>query len=511
MNHGTNGRAPAGSAGRVPPTAAGRGSALFTVLAVVAIASMLGAIVMTAGDSTATATDRQVERIELRATAWSGVQAAMAELAAQRQDLLDGKAPVLTPETPLAEEGSERPVARLMAWEPEAAASRAGAAEKVYAVAEGAKLDLNRADAAMLAALGLPEATAGEIAARRGARPFTSVEELATLGSATVAEVFGPGAPAPTERPAGPEAAGLPAYAELFTTLSFDPNVQAGLASGESAGKLRINIGQGWSDEVGRVLTEELGQAASDAVKKLVEQTKVLDTDTALAAALQQQGVPKELTGAALDVLTVSDDLFVPGRVDVMRARAEVLAAIPGIGKDKAAAIVAARGQLTEEERKGRAWPYTRGILTPEEFAKALPWMTSRSLQWRVRVQASVERAASGAAPGEAKVLRSAAYEAVIDVSSERPRLAYWREITLMPIARAMEKRVSGLARSLAESRAPAAPEPEAPAEPPPPEAPPPDGPPPAADNPPPPPAPPASGESGAMKDRRTGRWKGGT
>ena len=60
------------------------GSALFTVLVVIAVASMLSAVVLTAGDSTATATDRQVERLTLRAVAWSGVQAAMAELASQR-------------------------------------------------------------------------------------------------------------------------------------------------------------------------------------------------------------------------------------------------------------------------------------------------------------------------------------------------------------------------------------------------------------------------------------------
>ena len=59
-----------GGAGAGPGDGPSRGSALFMVLAVVAIASMLGAVVMTAGDSTATATDRQVERIELRATAW---------------------------------------------------------------------------------------------------------------------------------------------------------------------------------------------------------------------------------------------------------------------------------------------------------------------------------------------------------------------------------------------------------------------------------------------------------
>jgi hypothetical protein len=143
-------------------------------------------------------------------------------------------------------------------------------------------------------------------------------------------------------------------------------------------------------------------------------------------------------------------------------------------------------------------------------------------MQWRVRVRASIERAgttsdAAGSAESGSTELRSAVFEAVVDAASERPRLAYLREITLLPIARAMEKRVVRQARAIAEAAPPAPPPPPPPVEVTPEPV---DVPPPGGDSPPAPPADDkaaaggpageASGDVGAMVDRRTGRWNAG-
>ena len=140
-----------------------RGSALFLVLGVVAAAAMMGAVVLTTGDSTATASDRHAERVLLRAAAWSGIQSAMAELAKQRPDLLAGKAPTLTPEIVLSDEASaERLVVRLLPWKEstEDTNQDTGQSEAPLATPESAKIDLNRATPEMLTALGLSEAAA---------------------------------------------------------------------------------------------------------------------------------------------------------------------------------------------------------------------------------------------------------------------------------------------------------------------------------------------------------------
>ena len=59
-----------------------------------------------------------------------------------------------------------------------------------------------------------------------------------------------------------------------------------------------------------------------------------------------------------VEVLLISWQVRVITAVVAMAEMAMValwLGATPGVGKDKAQAIVAARGQLTEEERKSRA------------------------------------------------------------------------------------------------------------------------------------------------------------
>lgn len=479
-----------------------KGSALFTVMAVVSAAAMLSAVVLTTGDSTANAADRYADRMELRAIAWSGLQGVMAELAEQRETVLAGGAPTLDAQYPLADEGTDRPVATLLPWPTED--ERAAAP---LAVSETAKLDLNRADLEMLKGLGLEEAVAQSLVDRRAARPFTSVEELATVGTLSAAQIFGGGTGDATEASASSGVRGaavIPPLATLLTTLTFDPNIQTGLA-GDTAGKLRVNVAGGWSESIGRVLTEQIGAEQTASVKRLLEQSKNLKTDGALAAAMRQFGVPKTLLPAAFDLLTVTDDMFVPGRVDVNTADVRTLAAIPGIGPDHAAAMVTARAQLSEDERASRTWPLTRGILNDEEFEKAVDWLTTRSTQWRVRVEAAVVRGEGG----EAKVLRSAVYEAVIDIASDRPRIAYLREVTLLPVAMAMEKRVATLAKALAEAKPPL---PPLPPPPPPPEEPPAEAqdPPPEAVSKPAAPPPPPGPESGTMVDRRTGRWRSG-
>lgn len=481
-----------------------RGSALFLVLGIVAAAAMMGAVVLTTGDSTATATDRQTERMRLRSAAWSGIQTVMAEVSRQRPELLAGGVPTVSSELVLSDEGaSERVVVRVEAWE--AKAAREERQEAPLVMAETARLDLNLATPEMLTAIGVSKAAAEEIVSRRGGRPFASVEELATLTN--------PLAEAAT---AGMEVADP---AGMLTTLSFDPNIQAGLASAEAAGALRFNVGNGWSDALGGLITKQLGAEAAAAVKRLLEENKDLKTDGAFAAALMKSGIPKTLWPVAFDLFTAGDDLYVPGRVDLNAAPLKVLAAVPGIGEERAAAIVAAREQLSAEERKSRVWPLTRDIMKPEEMAQAVEWLTTRSMQWRVRVRASIERAGGTSETtslGESgsTELRSAVFEAVVDAASERPRLAYLREITLLPIARAMERRVVRQARAIAEA-APPAPPPPAQVTPEPV-----DVPPPAGDSPPAPsaddkaaagvPAAEASGDVGAMVDRRTGRWNAG-
>jgi DNA uptake protein ComE-like DNA-binding protein len=456
------------------------------VLGVVAAASLMSAAVLVTGDSTATAADRHAERVHLRAAAWSGLQSLMADLAAQREDLLVGADPRLELDLTLSDDSSpDRILVRLVPWTKSDADPRDAAPA---ALPEPARLNLNLATPEMLAALGVPEPAVSEITARRAARAFASVEELATLAT-----------PIPPE------------ITDLLTTLAYDPNIQTGLATPDAALSPRFNLAEGWSEELSTRLSKQLGPDATAALKRLVDQTPSLKSDSDLFAALLQQGVPRDLYPAAFDILTVSDDLYVPGRIDLLRASERVLAAIPGLNKETAAALAAARAQLSEDERRSRVWPLTRDLIPPEDFTKAIPWLASRSTQWRVRVLASIE-SPSADAP---RVIRSAVYEAVIDAAGETPRLAYFREVTLLPLAQVMRDRVGTLARAIAERTPPAPPSASLDDPPPPPPEPDSNGSensaatPPNVDNPANGDAP-ASGTGGILIDRRRGRWNAG-
>jgi hypothetical protein len=456
------------------------------VLGVVAAAALMSAAVLVTGDSTATATERHAERVHLRAAAWSGLQSLMADLAAQRNDLLLGNDPRLELDLTLTDDSSpDRIVVRLVSWTKDDADPRDASPA---ALPEPARLNLNLATPEMLAGLGVPEAAVTEITSRRASRPFASVEELATLST-----------PIPTET------------TDLLTTLAYDPNIQTGLASPDAALAPRFNLAEGWSEELGTRLAQQLGPDITPTIKRLVEQTPSLKSDSELFAALATLGVPRDLYPAAFDILTTSDDLYVPGRIDLLRAPETVLAAIPGFNKERAAALAAARAQLSEDERRSRVWPVTRGLIPPEEFGKAIPWLASCSTQWRVRVLASIE-SPSADAP---RVLRSAVYEAVIDAAGETPRLAYLREVTLLPLAQVMRDRVGTLARAVAERTPPAPPSARLDDPPPPPPEPDANGSEnsastsPKVDNPPSGDAP-GSGSVGTMVDRRRGRWNAG-
>jgi hypothetical protein len=98
------------------------------------------------------------------------------------------------------------------------------------------------------------------------------------------------------------------------------------------------------------------------------------------------------------------------------------------------------RGRLEAEALRSVAWPAAEGVLTPEQFREAVDYLTTRSMQWRVRVEAGFETAEEGPAvflAEDAPKLRDRiVLEAVIDVSSERARVAYLREITMLDAAR---------------------------------------------------------------------------
>lgn len=447
------------------------GTVLMSVLVVVAIAAMVGTTVMYVADAEVVGTRTTIRAMQSRALAWSGVQVTMAELLAQRGALLDGGHPDLTRELTMSMgEAGARGVARLV----EVAAGEA-------VVPEAGKLDLNTATAAMLVATGrMDEALAGRIVSAAAQRPLTSVEELLGISGVTAEMVYGVvGGTVPTPGPGAPvggaenPAAGSQGVrlGDVLTTYAFDPNVQAGVGDrgADHKGKRRINIGSDWSDALGKAVSNRFGKDAAKVLEQVMKGGSKFAGDSDVVAVLRRLNVPPAEWGPILDSFTTTDDEYVVGRVDLSSASAAVLACVPGISSDAAAQIVRERDALSSEVRRSVAWPVVNGILTEEQFQAAVDHLTTRCTQWRVRVEAGylkdaasgfrsgsgsgdgagATRARRGTGAGEAPMDRGeegtdgplsdrVVYEAVIDVSSRRPRVAYFRDVTVLPGAYAM-------------------------------------------------------------------------
>ncbi len=413
-----------------------RGTILIAVLLVLTISALAGTTAMYYGEAAAAGAEVTLKRTRSRAMAWSGVQALMAELDTQREQLLNGEAPLVTTQWQVFENGGKRGIVRLVALEKD------DAGLERWVVSESAKLDLNRATAEMLAKLGpmSEEKSASVVTARD--KGFGSVEELVRV--AGLGDLVGAGDGAASGRNASaanePTTGGEARLTSLLTVFSFDPNIQSGIDPGgvDAKGKLRVNLNTTWSEELGTAIRQRFGADAVNSAKALFDAGQSFKTMADLVGVLKKTNVPKEAWAAILDAFTVSPDPYLPGKVDINRATARVIAAIPGFTIESAEAVVQRRQGVESAARRSITWPLTEGILKDEEFVKAVDWLTTRSMQWRARIEVGVidiageERSEGSRAPtlDERMVL-----EAVIDVASERPRVAYLRDVTLLDAA----------------------------------------------------------------------------
>lgn len=420
-----------------------RGFVMLTVLIVVVIAALLGTTLLHAAGAQAGASRESVDAMQSRALAWSGVLAVMSELASQRESMLDGIEPRVTDEWTVFEgSNGQRGVYRLVPI---------GEDLRTVIESESAKLDLNRATEEMLAAHPLIGADlAGRIVARRASAGFGSVEELLELEGVTQAMLDGDSGEG-IEVGFREASRGL---RDVVTVFSFDPNVQAGVGrDGRShRGELRVNLNVPWSERLGRAIERRWGTDAAKGVESLKKQNVDMSSLGAFCGFLKPLNIEDDLWVGVLDSITTTDDLYVPGLIDINRARADVLACVPGIGEEAAEEIADRRDSLDAATLQSIYWPVQEGILTLDHFVLAVDHITARSMQWRVRVEAGMladeaelDRLACGGAgdgriggllPEEPELTHRVVVEAVIDVSSQRPRVAYLRDVTMLETAK---------------------------------------------------------------------------
>lgn len=149
----------------------------------------------------------------------------------------------------------------------------------------------------------------------------------------------------------------------------------------------------------------------------LLEATNIVTADG--KSIQMSSGVgPKELP-TILDQLTTTFEARLIGLININTADVKVLRAIPGISEAKAELIVQTRENLLGDLKQSPAWLYSESVLTADEFKKAAPHITARSLQFRFNVVGYSLPAG-----------RYRVYEVVIDTADKQPQILYLRDIT---------------------------------------------------------------------------------
>jgi hypothetical protein len=258
--------------------------------------------------------------------------------------------------------------------------------------------------------------------------PFESVEELALVHGATWEILYGDdlnrnGVWDPHERSGGRFERGL---VEYLTVHSREPNLR-------SDGSARINVNQP-SQELGTLLTDAFGDTRGAEIMGRIGSSGG-DHRSLLGFFIRSGMTSDEFDQVAGD-LTVTEDPFLVGLVNLNTASEIVLACLPGIDEAKASEIIATRA--------GRATPATSvawvaELLGEENALLAGPHLTAQTWQAQADVVA-VGRHGRG--------YRRTQF--VIDFSGETPAVVYRRNLAALGWALGQEtQRLLAMERSL--------------------------------------------------------------
>ncbi|MGI9015397.1 MAG: helix-hairpin-helix domain-containing protein [Phycisphaerales bacterium] len=398
-----------------------RGAVLLMVMVMVGSLLFLatGLIFMMQASAATTAVVASAE--QSRALARSGLAIIQQQLDQQRDAILNGEAPTLDAEYTIYETAGELGIVRIVPIGP----------QQELLVSEDAKLDLNSVDAAGLIATGLIDPIlADSIIAHRNAlgRPFQSPAELLFVEGMTPELLLGALEPENGDaelRSSAQET--VPALADVVTVFSFAPALQR-------SGDLCINLNVEWTDELRARVAKRWGEQVADALRQIFESGFKFENDGSLVALLRQFNVELKEWIESVDAITTTPHEAWKGRLDINLASYEALMGLPGMTAEMAVAMIDLREKLSGDDRATIVWPVMYELMTPEQFQPLAGRIATRSWNWRVRIEAGINVLDSEDDALEHRVV----YEAVVDLSSPRARLAYLRDVTYLNDARAI-------------------------------------------------------------------------
>jgi len=416
-----------------------RGFVLLAVLVVVAAAILVATGAIFTARATTSVARASAADARLREAALDGVSIATDRIARQRLSILRGDAPEIEETLLVRGDG-------LGSIEVSLAPLSGGALVE----SEAAKLDLNRTEPATLAALAAElgsdatEIVDAVIRARPVASLDGAVESLPEpMRLRALRTLLGPLRTLETSRGADD-----PPEASLVAAIG----VHAREALVDNAGVPRLDVVaafggiEGGAFPAAAMASFDDGEVAAfrDVVASPGDsgamQGGATPDDGRLAAALLARGVAIERVASILGQCTLHQGALAPARLDVLRADERVLAAFDGFGREAAARIVELRTTLDADERASTAWLVSRRVLAADAYARIAGRLTHRSTSWRFRV---VARHAPAEAAGDGSVEAGAsgpvaAFDCIVDVAAEPPRLVFLRDVSMLPTARTL-------------------------------------------------------------------------
>ncbi len=436
-----------------------RGFVLVATVVVVAAAILVatGAIFAaraTTANSRASDSDRR-----LRMAALDGVALVADALHNARTDVLAGKTPTIEPMLLVAGDDLDRiEVSAMPLFDGE------------FVQSEGAKIALEELSPEVMQALLHDQADAVVELAQRivTARPLPSIDGCAGLADEGTQlralrivmgamRTLGEREPAEIDE-ALPLMGLLTAHArEALVALDGSPRLDIVAATQESNSDASNSEGATAAPTAAMAQFDESErEALENAAKSSIEQAD----DNSIARELISRGVSLERVDALLNQCTTFAGATAPSRMDIVRADERVLAAIPGIGLEKAARIVDLRDTLDDQERRGTSWLVSRRVMSVEEYVAVAGRISFRSTAWRFRIEARHELGASederAGETNDSMASRSdestssravVAFDCIVDIAGDRPRVVFLRDVSMLPTARL-------LASALAESKA---------------------------------------------------------
>lgn len=120
--------------------------------------------------------------------------------------------------------------------------------------------------------------------------------------------------------------------------------------------------------------TPDIRELIRNSPVTLAEMPVLMDRFTTRPAAQAAPGAPPGAAG------------LIPGLININAAPARILALIPGITPEAAAAIASTRATLDPATLSTTAWPLTTGAIEPGVFKAIAPYITTKSYQFHVEV-----------------------------------------------------------------------------------------------------------------------------